>query len=214
MSAKAIEKTISLYQEFGWKNKFSKIRFWDAPYIEVEKIVPVKGNITELGCGEGIFSNFMALSSPQRKITGIEIDRQRVSEANRGLTNTTFKYGDATMVKIQASDAVVMFHLLHHLKSKKDQEKVIKKAVHALKKNGKLIIVEVDIKPNIKYAISWFTDHFLVPWIFEQRLYSEIYFRKKNEWLKLLKGLGLKVITTSPDRGKPFTHIVFECTKT
>ncbi len=45
-----INETINLYKTVGWKKWFSKWRFAMAPYITVEKVVPKKGKIIELGC--------------------------------------------------------------------------------------------------------------------------------------------------------------------
>lgn len=209
-----IDKTISLYKNVGWKKWFSKIRFLDAPYQKVEKLIPNNGLIYELGCGEGVFSNFMAVSSNKRKIIGIELDKKRVKQANRGQKNTIFKYGDATKVKLEKCDAVVMFHLLHHLLSLNDQEKVIKNSVKALKKNGKIVIVEIDNKPFLKYITAWITDHILVAWLFEKKIYEHnIYFRNEKEWLQLFERLNLKYKVTPASANQPFSHIIFECTK-
>ncbi len=206
---KQVLGTISLYADTGWKRWFSKIRFWDAPYLKVEQLIPEKGIITELGCGEGIFSNFMALCSLKRKITGFDLDKSRIKEANRGLVNARFIYGDATKVKIPESDCIVMFHLLHHLLSRKDQEMVIKNCIGALKRKGKIVIVEVNNKPFIKYIISWLTDHVLIAWLFENRIYEpNIFFRTENEWIRVFKNNNLKHRVYHASKGKPFSHII------
>lgn len=207
----ALEKTLKLYKETGIKSLFSKIRFWDAPYFEVEKIIPKSGSIYDLGCGEGFFVNFLALTSKRRNLTGVEIDKKRLAIADRGLKNTTFRVGNVTAFRPKPTDCIVLFHVLHHLLSFKDQEKTLKNCFNGLKKNGKLIIVEVDIKPTFKYFLSWVTDHFLVPILFEKRFYSPIYFRKKNAWISLLKNHGFKVLSKSAEKGKPFSHVVFVC---
>lgn len=209
-----VDKTIDLYNGSGWKKYFSRIRFWDAPYLEVEKIVPKRGKIIDLGCGEGIFSNFLALSSSSRMITGIELDKNRVRHAYHNLPNTIFRQGDATRVKIPKSNVIIVFHLLHHLRSFFDQEKVIKNCHKALVKGGKLIIVEVDIKPTLKYLVSWLTDHLIVPILFEKRIYEpNIYFRKRKDWLILLNKIGFLPKAIPAERNKPFTHIIFSCIK-
>lgn len=212
ISNKYINQTISLYSD----EKFSKIRFWDAPFMEVEKLVARQGVITELGCGEGIFTNYLAVTSPERQILGIEIDPdrfQKAEAAGKNLPNISFKRGDATTVEIPKSDNIVLFHLLHHLGSYANQEKVIKNCLKSLKDNGKLIIVEVDIKPSFKYLTSWFVDCFLVPWLFEKRIFTKVYYRNKKRWMSLLTDLGASYKITSVEKGKPFTHIVFECEK-
>lgn len=206
---KNVEKIISLYGD----QKFTKIRFWDAPFIEIERMVSKKGSIVDLGCGEGIFTNYLAICSPKRKILGIEIDKNRLSLANKGLANVTFKQGDAIKVQIPKSENIILFHLLHHLRSFTDQEKVIKNCLKSLNKKGKLIIIEVDVKLTFKYIVSLITDCFIVPWIFEKRFFTPVYYRKASDWRKLIKGLGFKCKIKLAENGKPFTHIILECSK-
>lgn len=208
-----IQQTIELYHQASWKKLFAKIRFWDAPYIEVEKMVPTDGKIIDLGCGEGIFSNFLAISGPKRQIYGVDVDRIRINQADRGLKNTTFVWGDVTVKTVPQADVIIQFHLLHHLSSLEKQEELIEQCYKKLSPQGKLIIVEVAPKFSVKYLIAWFTDHFLVPWVFEKRFYSSIYFRKIDEWGKLLDATGFKYRVITAEKGKPFTNVIFECHK-
>lgn len=209
-----VEKTVNLYSEVGWKKWFSKIRFWDAPYEEVENLIPKSGTIVDLGCGEGIFTNFLALSSPKRKIIGVDIDKTRVKEADRGLSNASFKVADATKIKIPKCDAIVLFHLLHHLRSYKDQEVLLHRCINTSKHGGKLLIVEVDKTPFLKYLISWFVDHFIIAWLFEKKFYeSNIFFRDRKGWVNLIKENGLKPSVISVSEGKPFSHIIIKVLK-
>lgn len=208
-----VDETIDLYKLVGWKKYFSKIRFWDAPFIKVEKLIPKKGLVLDLGCGEGIFSNFLALKSKNRKIIGIELNKERISQASKGLINTKFFRGDVTSKEIPKADTILMFHLLHHLNNFKDQEKLLEKSVKKLKKNGKLIIVEVEPKWSVKYLMAYLTDHFLVPLLFERKFYSKVFFRKSIEWKKILIDLGLSVKLLPAEKGMPFSHIIILCQK-
>lgn len=194
-------------------SKFVQIRFWDAPFIEVEKLVAKTGQIVDLGCGEGIFTNYLAASSPARKIIGVEVDKERFKVAIRAFKNVTFKLGDATKFKVPAANNIVMFHLLHHLSSYSLQERLINSALASLKKEGKLIIVEVNITPSLKYLISLMTDCFIVPWVFEHRFFTPVYFRRANSWKKLIEGLGYRCKITAADKGKPFSHVILECSR-
>lgn len=207
------QKAISLYAENAWESFLSKFKFWEEPYEVVDKMLPKEGNITDLGCGEGLLSNFLAISSPKRKITGLEIAPERLKRAKKRIKNTNFKVGDIIKSSYPSSaDAVVLFHVLHHLPSRKFQEEVIKKAKKSLGKKGKLIIVEVRVNPTIKYLAAWFADHFLVPWVFERRFYTKAYFRKEQDWINLLKENGFNVKATEETVGRPFPNIIFECT--
>lgn len=211
---KNVEKVMDLYNSDGFTGWFKKIRFWDAPYLEVEKLIPRVGTVVELGCGEGIFSNFLAVASAQRKIFSVDIDKNRIKEVDRGLKNVIFKYGDATRMKIPKCNAIVMFHFLHHLTSFESQEKMIRSCFRSLGRNGKLIIVEVYVKPSLRYLISWFTDHFIVSILFEKKLYEpNIYYRKRKDWVSLLNSLGFSCKTIPIEQRGPFTHIILNCSK-
>lgn len=203
-----IKQTISLYSDSFWKNIFSYIRFWDAPYVELEQIIPKKGKVIDLGCGEGIFANFLAISSSKRQIYGVELDKNRVKHANKKIKNTKFINGDITKESIPKADAIILIHVLHHLNSLDEQEELLKKCIKKLSKNGSLVIAEIEPNGSLKYFTTWFTDHFLVPWLFEKRFYSEIYFRKAKEWKSLLKKLGYKSQIVLADQGKPFSHVI------
>lgn len=210
----SVHKTIELYaDDSGFTKTFAKIRFWDAPFEELEKIVPKEGNIIDLGCGDGMFANFLALTSLARNVLGIELNESRFKEANRGIKNTKFINEDITHVNIPKADAIILTHVLHHLSSFDQQEKLILKCKAKLNKNGKLIIAEANPKFSWKFLITWATDHFLVPILFERKLYSPIFFRRRKDWQALLESLGFSCDIISAEKGKPFTHIILKCQK-
>lgn len=207
----ARRQAINLYAGNRWEAFLSNFKFWEEPYEIVDEILPKEGIITDLGCGEGLLSNYLALSSSKRKVLGFEIAPERLKRAKKGVKNTTFQVGNAVDMSYPSADRIVIFHVLHHLPSKSAQEKVLKKAKKSLKKNGELIIVEVHLKPTMKYAAAWIADHFLVPWVFEKRFYTKAYFRKEHDWVNLLKRLGFNVKVTEATAGRPFPNIIFQC---
>ena len=210
-----VNKIISLYSRAGWKSIFAKLRFWYAPYIEVEELVPLNGTIVDLGCGEGILSNYIGLCSKNRKIIGVEIDRNRIKEANHGIPNVNFINTDVTKNDLPQSDAIICFQLLHHLKSYEMQEELIKKCIKSLSKEGKFIIDEIRVDYTLRYWLTWVADHFLVPLFFEKRLYSPILFRTVPAWKELLEKKGLNCTIIIPKEiNKPFANVIFECRKT
>lgn len=209
-----VTRVISLYKSSGWKRWFARIRIWEAPCWEVEKLIPRKGLILDLGCGEGILTNLWAISSKERKIIGIDRDIGRVNQANKGISNIQFRKSDILTVDLPKCNAIVIFHVLHHLNSFLDQERLINRCYKSLVKRGKLIIVEVDIKMTLKYLISWLTDHFVAPLLFNGKLYeANIYYRNKQNWLDLLKRTGFITRTFAIEENKPFTNLVIECDK-
>lgn len=207
-----LEKTLKLYKNNDFFEVFTYIRAWDAPFEILEKRLPRRGLIYDLGCGDGLFSNFLALSSPQRKIVGLELDKNRVKEAGKGIRNANFRKADITKVKLKKADAVVLVHVLHHLRSYKEQERMLAGIRKILKSDGKLIVVEIAERPFAKYIFTWLTDAITVPILFENKFFSmDFYYRKAIEWETLLNKTGFEVSTEPIHKGKPFSHVLFEC---
>ncbi|QQG43477.1 MAG: class I SAM-dependent methyltransferase [Candidatus Daviesbacteria bacterium] len=209
-----LAKVTSLYKSGGFSELFTSIRLWDAPYEEIAALVPSKGVIADLGCGDGLMVNLLALEEPTRQLIGVEINKDRLKLAKKGLANTKFIYGSADRVKIPKADGILMIHLLHHLTSRDQQIEILKSSYQALKPGGKLIIAEIGKKPFLKYLFTWFTDVVIVPILFEKRLYNkEIFYRTQQEWQTLLKKIGFKVSSKPVSPGKPFSHIILACQK-
>ena len=214
MKSDLVNKVINLYSKSGWKSIFAKLRFWYAPYKEVEELIPVSGTVVDLGCGEGIFSNYIGLCSKNRKVIGIEIDKKRIKIADHDISNVSFMNADITKADLPQSDVIICFQLLHHLKSYEMQEELIKKCIKSLNKGGKILIVEINVNYTFRYFLTWLTDHFLVPWFFEKRLYSPILYRKISGWTRIFKKIGLSYGVIIPnERARPFANVIFECQK-
>lgn len=208
---KARQQAIDLYSNNWWENFLSHFKFWEEPYEVVNKMISKNGIIVELGCGEGLLTNYLAISEPKRKITGYELVPERLKSAKKKVKNTIYKVADVTNLTLPKADVFILFHVLHHLPSKVSQEKLLTNIKKALNKNGKLIIVEVHVSFSIRYIAAWFADHFLVPWVFEGRFFTRAYFRNADQWKLLLKKIGYKTKTKIETKGRPFPNIIFEC---
>jgi len=204
-----LNSLIGFYKKSGWKKWFVRIRLWDSPYKDIDRAVPESGLILDLGCGDGIITNYLALKGIKRKLIGVEVDSNRVKDADKGLGNTEYKKANILNIRFPKVDTVLMVHLLHHVFSKKGQEKIIKKSVEALAKGGKVIIVEVDYKPRIKYWVSWLVDAFIVPILFEGKFCDfKFTYRRAEEWKRLLEKYGCEVNLQRADKNKPFSHVI------
>lgn len=210
-----LKRTNELYGKGGFVSLFAKIRSWDAPYDLVEKIVPKSGKILDLGSGDGLMANYLALSSKNREVFGIELNRDRVKDSFKGLKNTHFIYGDIVKHRFPPAETVLLIHVLHHLPSLESQEILLERISKYLKKGQKLIILEIDYKPMVKYVISFLTDAIIVPILFEKRLISfDFHYRRKRDWTTLIKAKGFDIkAVKSVHRGMPFSHVLIFATK-
>lgn len=203
MSSEKICK--KLYSGLGWVSLFTKIRFWTSSFVELEKFVPKKGTILDLGCGYGIFGNYLALTSPQRNILGLDTDKEKIKNAYKGIKNISFKVGDATKMQLENLDCILLLDVLHHLNSYREQEKLIEHCNFMLKKGGELIISDVDNKPLWKLIFAWLTDFILYKG-------QQVYYRYKKEMLKVLKTYFPKVRIEAL-HNNPYPHLVYICQK-
>lgn len=210
-----LKKTIGLYRGSGFSELFAEIRAWDAPYEPVDKLIRKNAKVLDLGCGDGLLANYLAISSPMRKIKGIELNPGRVRQADKGLKNTSFERGDILQAKIaQDYDVITLIHVLHHLPNRKSQIKILEKVSKALSKNKELIILEIDDRPFSKLIFSWLTDAITVPILFEGKIFNpNFFYRKASEWKQILSKLGFRVKIKAIHEGMPFSHVLIYAKK-
>lgn len=207
-------KVLKLYKTGDFSENFQMIRIWDAPFDLIQKYLPKSGVVLDLGCGDGLLANYLAYTYKKLKVYGLDINSDRIRDAQKGIKNASFVAGDITKKSLPKADAILLAHVLHHLKNKKAQRSLLISCKEKLRKEGKLIIAEISERPIHKYLFTWLTDHITVPILFEKKIYnSEVFFRRNQEWLALLKDLGFKCRIVSAHRGKPFSHILLLCEK-
>lgn len=205
MNAQA--KIKKLYSGLGWVSFFTPIRFWTGSLVELEKSLPKKGKILDLGCGQGILANYLGLCSSQRQVVGIEIDEKKLKFANRGIANVSFVKGDITKLKLPRAKAIVIADVLHHLKSYHNQELLIKRCYDLLTKKGLLLITEVDNRPFWKLILARIIDFILY-------LGEPILYRYSERMMPLLKNyFSAGKIKMKKLKHNPFPHVIYLCQK-
>src|SRR3989344_3527185 len=73
------------------------------PYDKLDKIIPKKGIVLDIGCGNGGFTNYIVLGSKERKVTGIDFSKDRISQAGKSIRkrkNIKFIFGDVVKTNI------------------------------------------------------------------------------------------------------------------
>src|SRR3989344_3547087 len=75
-------------------------RWFITPSTKIESLLPREGTIIDIGCGEGILDNLLALRAPNRRVIGFDLNARRVRVAEsikkkRGIPNVEFFVADA-----------------------------------------------------------------------------------------------------------------------
>lgn len=202
-----------LYAGNGLSALYTNLRFWEYPrLVRIEKFIPQQGKIIDLGSGYGIFSNYVASQNNNRKVIAMEFNENKVNlakeVAKKGkIKNISFSSSDITKIDISEADAIIIMHVLHHLKSFDEQEKLLKDCVKKLKKGGVLIIDEVDKNYSLQYFLALLTDSFLY-------LGDSFYYRSKKDMLNILSKFSLTVeVKNVSNFLMPYPELVYICKK-
>lgn len=172
------------------------------PLEEINKAIPKKSKVVELGCGEGVISRYLALT-PSRQITGIDIDKSRLKVSSK--KNIKFICADITKTNLKGFDSAVISDVLHHLK-KKDQKKLLEHLSKSFRKDDVLVIKEIDTKEFIRCNLSRLWDFLLYP-------KDKISYWDSDTLRTLLSDLNFNVQVKRTNRLFPGSTTLFICKK-
>lgn len=198
-----------LYKRQGLiKSIICILRLLILPFWKINNILPKNGSIIDIGCGAGIMSNYLALSSSERKILGVDLSKSRILSAKKSIgkrKNIEFKLGDATKMMIEKYDNYLLVDVLHHIPFP-DQQKLLSLLSKKLKKNSLLVIKEVDRSNRLPFLFGHFWEKILYP-------REQINVRTKKEWIKIFTKLNLKSNILNGSPIFPDSTLIFVCHK-
>ena len=93
-------------------NLRSRLRSLILPIDAIDYSLPNRGKIIELGCGEGVICEYLALKR-NRQVVGIDKSKKRIPKSYR--KNLKFIRGDITKLNMPKADAYVISDVLHHI---------------------------------------------------------------------------------------------------
>jgi len=209
------KEIFELYKENGLLTQlYLRIKLKICPFIKIETFFPKKGKIIDLGCGNGLFPNILKLKSPVREILGFDLDEKKIRAAKktqRDRSPIEFQRENIIEMDYPDGDVFSLIDVLYLIPP--DRQKIILKKCHsALNKGGIIIIKEMDTKPAWKYLWNLVQETVAVK-IIGLTLGGKFYFRSREEYLKILTGLGFKVSPVRLDKGYWYPHIIYVCEK-
>lgn len=161
------KELISYYDGLPWFQKmFVKERVKLLPLEKFEVLVPPAGKIIDLGCGHGIVANYLALTSADRQVVGIDFDEARINWANstvRNRSNVRFICGDINDIEVGAADTVILFGVLC-LVPFKYWDELFEKVFQSLKNEGIFLLHDIEKGTDLKYFFHELKEH-IFRWI-------------------------------------------------
>jgi len=212
----AARRTIDLWRAAPRRARVhTTIRWWTAPFEALESQVPRSGQVLEVGCGHGVFSMFLALSSPDRTVVGIDIDGDKVALAQEVLRGgrsddalPTIEHRDAgDLPMADGGWSAIVFADVLYLLPREDRERLIADCIAALAPGGVLVIKEVDTRPRFKAWLAQFQE-FLATKVLRITRGEALDFPSAVDLQRQLSEAGLRVRVTRLDKGYVHPHCV------
>jgi 2-polyprenyl-3-methyl-5-hydroxy-6-metoxy-1,4-benzoquinol methylase len=176
----------------------------------VERYVPAKGFIVDLGCGHGLFACVMRESSPNRRVLGIDLDPKKIEVARSAIQDTQwlrFEVGDIVLQMPPKCDAVTIVDVLYLLPFEA-QERVLKNAATALGEGGPLVVKAQERRLDPRYALTYAQELITVGLGFTRGGRERFFFPTREEALAMFERAGFKVdVIEMPMR--PYTDVVY-----
>lgn len=207
---------IRLYSEQGLGIRlFIRLRHLLTPLEILENWLPREGNILDVGCGHGLFTNYMALRAPSRNIVGVEPSPAKIEVAKRTqsrVPNVNYILGDIdSILKQEPFDAITIVDVLYLLPEAKQRE-ILKASYQLLKDSGILILKTQDTKPFWRFLWTYAQEKVMVGaglTLGDKKLY----FLPAQKIRRILEEAGFSAEYHRLPARIFYTHIAFVCRK-
>jgi 2-polyprenyl-3-methyl-5-hydroxy-6-metoxy-1,4-benzoquinol methylase len=194
---------------------FTLVRHLVAPLEQVAAEVPTRGRILDLGCGHGLFTNALALGSPERDLLGVDPSPAKIAVACRssaGLTNVRYLEGRVEDVAEGGFTAITMLDVLYLLPDEQKLD-VLRSCRELLAPDGVLLLKTNDTQPRWQYGIVRLEEQLMVR-VLGLTLGGELHFRGIPEYTALLRAAGFDPRVLKLNSWLPVPHRLYICRPT
>lgn len=210
----AARRALALYDDAPRGDRFHvRFRWWTCPFEAIEAQVPAAGRVLEVGCGHGLLSLYLALSSPDRSVVGVDIDEHKIALAGRAADHLRPDEADATFATVAPTgfaagryDAIVIADVLYLLGADA-RRALLAQCVEHLDDGGVLLVKETDRLPRWKGAITVAQER-LATRVLRITEGDEVSFAPPSEFVEQLRHAGLDATIDRVDRGYPHPHVL------
>jgi SAM-dependent methyltransferase len=178
---------------------------------EIRQFLPVEGRVLELGCGFGLFGNFIAATCPGVTLEGYDLNERRVAEATAsaarlGLTNARYEVADAREFSPDGPYAAAyLIDILHHVPPE-TVPRLLRDIYDHLADDSVLIVKDVDTTPRLKMLFTWLLD------VVMTKGELPVYWSGRDMQGQLT-ATGFRVFSHGMVDSLPYSHRLYVCVK-
>ena len=195
---------------------FLKLRHLLSPLEILENWVPKEGNILDVGCGHGLFTNYMALRAPSRNIVGVDPSISKIEVARRTesrVPNVHYILGDINdALKHEPFDAITIVDVLYLL-PEAEQREILRACYQLLNDSGILVVKAQDTKPRWRFLWTYIQEKVMVGLVKLTLGDRKLHFLPAQKTRQILEEAGFSVEYFSLPSRIFYPNIAFVCRK-
>jgi len=210
----AAREALALYRRASLSSRLHlRVRWATCPFPTVADAVPSDGRVLEIGCGHGLFSSYLALSSLRRDVHGTDLDPDKIQvahlaadAANAHGAQLTFGVSTSGEVLPGPWAAVVIIDVLYLLNAPAQLDLVARSAAQ-LAPGGVLIVKEMGDRPRWKARWNELQELLAVR-VLNITEGGRMTFLPPSDLIGAMRGAGLQVTAEAIDRRRPHPHLL------
>jgi len=147
-------------------------------YEFFNSLIPRDSSIVDLGCGYGFLSYILALCSSERRVTGVDFDKEKISVAKSisiPCADIQFEYADTAEYILPGSDVFIMIDILHYMPEEM-QVKLITGCMSKINQGGMIIIREANKDFTQRHFYTRLSERFSAGINFNKTKYKNMFF--------------------------------------
>ena len=185
----------------------SQFVFWkmktDPLFCAVEKVVPARGEILDVGCGFGMLAHWLTLFTPERRVRGVDFDTDKIRVAqttSRANPQVAFEQRDILeWPEFPACDCALLCDVLHYFPHE-IKAAMLRKIFAALRPGGCLILRDALAKEDSVHRAVIRSEKNAV-FLGQNRTHHGLHFEDEKNHLALLREAGFELIEIRKDAG-------------
>lgn len=177
-------------------------------YHFFNEVLPKEGRIYDLGCGYGFLSWMLYWTSPERQITGIDYDEEKIITAqhNYNRKNTLkhsqppeFLAADLSQFKPESGNAILICDALHYLVPE-EQEALLQRCFDALMPGGVLVVRDGVTELESRHRKTRLTELFSTRLLKFNKTRNELYFLSREKLIAWAEAKNMTLEIHENDR--------------
>jgi len=150
--AKGAGRVLTRYQGLGFAQRaYASVRWRICPFDRVLPFVPERGRLLDVGCGAGLWLNYLALERPELQLVGLDPDPRKLAAVRAsGSAEIGVHQGSALDLPAGPFDCITVVDVLYLL-SDAHKRQVVSACFDRLSPGGALLVKELDVKPLWKF---------------------------------------------------------------